>query len=132
MSEKSSTIHQKLEDTKRLLAHVPYIRGACELDLLVFLHRHPRTFLTNERLAALAGYDMKQVAKAIDAFIGAGLLKRTQNPMHAVRLYNLRLEGAQGESLKALLNLASTRQGRLEIFQLLGPGRFKTAHDITK
>jgi DNA-binding MarR family transcriptional regulator len=131
MSDDHSANRPDQEETKRLLAHIPLIRAACELDLLVFLHRHPRTFLTSEQLAAFVGYDMKQVAKAIDAFIDAGLLKRTQNPMHAARMYFLVLEGPQGGGLTALVKLASTRQGRREILQLLGPGQSQTAHDIT-
>ena len=132
MSDNPSTNRPKLEETKRLLADIPVIRAACELDLLVFLHRHPRTLLTNEQLAAFVGYDVKQIAKAIDAFIDAGLLKRTQNAMHATRMYLLVLEGPQGKVLMALLELASTRQGRREILQLLGPGQSQTAHDVTK
>lgn len=132
MSEKSSTTLPKLEETKRLLAHIPVMRSACELDLLMFLHRHPRALLTNEQLAAFVGYDIKQVAQAVDAFIDAGLLKRTQNSMHAARMYLLVLDGPQGGGLTALLKLASTRQGRREILQLLGTGQPQTAHDITQ
>ena len=123
MSGKPSTNRPHLDETKRLLAHLSFIRGACELDLLGFLYRHPRTFLTNEQLAAFVGYGMKPVAKGIEAFITAGLLKRTQNPSHAARFYFLVLDGPQGGGLKALLELASTRQGRRGILQLLGPGQ---------
>jgi hypothetical protein len=132
MSEKSSTNPQKLEETKRLLARTPVIRGACELDLSGFLHRHPRTLLTNEQLAYFVGYDTNQVVKAVDAFIAAGLLKQTQNSMHSARMYILVLDGPQGGGLTALLKLASTRQGRREILQLLGTGQPQTAHDITQ
>lgn len=118
---KPPTNRQDLDDTKRLLADAPVIRGACELDLLAFLQRHPRTLLTNEQLAGFVGYDMKQVAKSIDAFIEAGLLVRTQNPNHAARMYLLVLNGPQGGGLTALLQLASTREGRREILRLLGP-----------
>ena len=121
MSNKPPTNRQKLEETKRLLARTSVARGACELDLLVFLHRHPRTLLTNEQLAIFVGYDTKQVAKSIDAFIDAGLLKRTQNPMHAARMYLLVLNGPEGGGVTALLKLASTRQGRRDLLQLLSP-----------
>jgi DNA-binding MarR family transcriptional regulator len=127
-----STDHQRLEETKRLLALAPFIRRACDLDLLVFLYRHPRTLLTNEQLAAFVGYDMKQVAQAIDAFIDAGLLERIQNSMHAARMYLLALNGPQGGGLTRLVELASTREGRREILQLLGPERSQTAVDITQ
>jgi hypothetical protein len=132
MVDKLSTNRHELEEIKQLLARTPVVRGACELDLLVFLHRHPRTLLTNEQLAAFVGYGMKQVAKSIDAFIDAGLLKRTQNPNHAARMYLLVLDGAQGGGLKALMELASTRQGRRNTLQFLDPGRSQTAVDIVQ
>ncbi len=107
------------KNLQELLASVSLIANPCELDLLTFLHRHPQTLLTNEQLAAFVGYDMKQIAKSIDSFINAGLLARTQNPMHAARMYLLVLEGTQGGNLKRLLELASTRQGRHEIIKFL-------------
>lgn len=120
MTNESSAQHPKLDETKRLLARVRIIRGTCELDVLVFLYRHPRTLLTNEQLAGFVGYDMKQVARVIDAFINAGLLERTHNPKHSARMYLLVLNGPQGDGLTELLRLASTRQGRQQILQLLG------------
>jgi hypothetical protein len=59
-------------DIKGLLAHVPVIESACDLDLLVFLFRHPRALLTTEQLASFVGYNLKQIAKALDTFIDAG------------------------------------------------------------
>ena len=104
-----------------MLARAPLIRGACELDLLGFLHRHPRTLLTSEHLAVFVGYDMKQVAKSIEAFIEAGLLGRTKNRLRSARMYSLELNGQQGEALTRLLELAGTKQGRRDILALLGP-----------
>lgn len=111
------------KDIAKLLARAPMVRGACDLDLLVFLHRHPRSFLTSEMVAAFVGYDIKQVARSLEAFIDAGLLERTQNPTHAARLYLLVLDGPQGGGLKALLELASTREGRRSILNVLEPVR---------
>jgi DNA-binding MarR family transcriptional regulator len=111
----------KQKDIANLLARNPLIAGACELDLLVFLYRHPRALLTNEQLAAYVGYDMKLIARAIDAFVGAGLLERTQNPMHAARMYLLQLEDPRKGGLKMLLELASSLQGRRDILQILTP-----------
>jgi hypothetical protein len=118
------------EEIKRLLARASVIRRACDLDLLVFLHRHPRTLLTNEQLAVFVGYDMKQVAQSIDAFIDAGILERTQNPKHAARMYLLVLNGPQGGGLTELLKMASTRQGRRVFLQILGPDQPQTAIDL--
>ena len=106
-----------------MLARLSVIRSACDLDLLVFLHRHPRTLLTNEQIAAFVGYDMKQVAQSLEKFMERGLLERTQNPMHAARMYFLELDAPQNGGFKALLELASTRSGRQEILQILNPGK---------
>lgn len=127
MADKSSTNSQQHDEASRLLARTPVIRGACELDLLGFLHRHPRTLLTREQLAVFVGYDMKQVAKSIDLFIDAGLLGRTKNRMHAARMYSLVLDGHQGDGITALLELAATKQGRLDILALLGPRQSQEA-----
>lgn len=110
---------QHSEKVKRLLAEAPVIREACDLDLLVFLHRHPRTLLTSENLAALVGYDMRQIGKALDAFVDAGILERIQSSMHAARMYLLSLRGPSGGGLQALLELASTREGRRKILEAL-------------
>jgi hypothetical protein len=122
MSEKAST-HAGRQKIQRLLARIPVIAGACELDLLLFFHRHPRTLVTSEQLATLVGYEMKHIVKSVDVFINAGLLERTQNPIHAARMYVLVLEGPEGGSIKEILDLASTRQGRREILQYLAPGK---------
>lgn len=123
MSRQSSTDRPSNEEIKQLLARAPIIHSACELDLLVFFHRHPRALLTSEQLAAFLGYEMKRVAKAIEAFVEGGLLERTQNPAHAARLYVLMLNGPRGGGLAAILELASTRPGRQKILALLGPGK---------
>ena len=123
---------RKEQEIRRLLASIPAIRSSCELDLLLFLYRHPRALLTNEQLAAFVGYDMKRVASAIDEFISAGLLKRTQNRMHAARMYLLVVGGPEKQGLHTLLELASTRQGRANILQILRPGRSHSALDIVR
>jgi DNA-binding MarR family transcriptional regulator len=127
MSSHGSTSRPSMEDIKQLLAGASVIRSACELDLLVFFHRHPRALLTSEQVAAFLGYEMKKIAKAIEAFIEQGLIERTQNPTHAARLYVLMLNGPQRGGLISLLNLASTRQGRQNILALLGSGQSETS-----
>ena len=127
MADQSSIIRKEQDDARLLLARAPLIHGACELDLLGFLHRHPRALLTSEQIATFVGYDMKQVAKAIEVFIEAGLLGRTKNRLHAARMYSLELDGQQGEGLTALLELASTKLGRRNLLALLGHGQSKEA-----
>src|ERR1051326_3496331 len=111
------------DEIEALLARNPAVAGACELDLLVFLYRHPRSLLTNEQLADFIGYGMKQIADARNAFIEAGLLERTQTTTHAARMYLLLLAGPQMEGLRKLLAFASTMQGRRSILKMLTPGK---------
>jgi len=116
----SSNDETQRELTKRLVAGTPVIRSACDLDLLAFLHRHPRTLLTSEQLAGFVGYNLKDIAGALDGFIAAGLLARTaQQSTHAARLFVLLLDGPQGGGARALLELAATREGRRRILDTL-------------
>lgn len=110
---------RRSEHARRLLANAPVIRDACDLDLLVFLHRHPRAMLTSENLAAFIGYDMRQIGEALDAFVDAGILERIQSSTHAARMYLLSLKGPHGGGLKAVLEMASTREGRGRILEVL-------------
>ncbi len=112
------------QETQRLLARTPIIQSACDLDLLTFLHRHPRTLLTSEQLAGFVGYALKDIARALEAFIDAGLLGRTaQQSGHAARMYLLLLDGPQGGGVRALLTLATTRSGRQGILDILNEPR---------
>ncbi|MCS6302655.1 MAG: hypothetical protein H8K07_03175 [Nitrospira sp.] len=107
-------------EIRRLLEQTAVIQSACDLDLLVFLRRHPRTLLTSEQLAGFVGYPLKNIAQALDTFIEAGLLGRTaQQSAHAARMFLLLLDGPQGGGVEALLELASTRQGRRAILEAL-------------
>jgi hypothetical protein len=74
---KSPKDKQEPEEIVRLLARTAMVRDACDLDLLLFFHRHPRSLLTSDELAAFVGYDIKQIAESLEAFIEAGLLGRT-------------------------------------------------------
>jgi len=116
----ASDAQMRAEETRRLLARAPIIRNACDLDLMVFLHRHPRTLLTSEQLAGFVGYSLNDIAQALDAFIEAGLLARTtQRSLHAARMFVLRLDGPHGEGVRAVLELASTRAGRRSLLATL-------------
>lgn len=129
MSDNPSVHGQPQKEIERLLARNPVIKNACSLDLLVFLYRHPRTLLSNEQLATFVGYEMKLVAKAIDAFIDIGLVERTQNPIHAARMYQLMLGNPTMRGLKALLEMASTRQGRRNILRVMLSKKTDLSHD---
>ena len=69
---------------------------------------------------------MKQVAGATEVFMAAGLLERTQNPMHAARMYVLVLNAPLGGGLRELVDLASTRAGRRNILEVLEAGASRT------
>lgn len=109
------------KEIESLLAGGAIVRNACDLDLLIFLWRHPRTLLTSEQVATLVGYPMKEAAESLELFIGSGLLDRTQHALHAARMYVLKLDGPRGSRLKRLLDLASTREGRCRILEALRP-----------
>ncbi len=102
------------DDARRLVARVDVIRRPSDLDLLIFFARHPRTLLASEQLAAFLGYGIKEIAGSLDTLVSAGLISRTATPLHAARLYELPLDHPiRGGWLPALLQLASTREGRL-------------------
>ena len=102
-----------------LLDRIAGVKDPCDLDLLLFFHRHPRAVLTSERLAVYVGYDPSRVATSLETLIAGGLLTRTQRPTAIPRMYLLATEGARGGWLDALLRLASTRPGRLAILAAL-------------
>src|SRR5438445_5618492 len=95
---------------QHLLESIGTLRHPCDLDLLLFFHRHPHSLLTSERLAAYVGYDLNQIGRSVDLLTEAGLLSGSQNPPHAARLYILQTSGTGW--LMSLIDMASTRAGR--------------------
>jgi hypothetical protein len=94
------------------------LRHPCDLDLLLFFHRHPRVVVTSERLAAFVGYDVKQVGRSLDTLLGAAVLQRSPNPAHEARLYALQM-GSNDGWLAAVLAAASRDEGRRALIQAL-------------
>ena len=118
------------DDARRLLDRVGVLKHACDLDLLIFFARHPRSLLTSESLAGFLGYDLKEIADSLDTLLAAGLLTRAQTSAHAARLYVFAIDDpddSSGEWLASLVAVASTRQGRLALRQALGPRRDERA-----
>lgn len=105
----------KREDARLLLDRIGVLRHRSDLDLLVFFARHPRSLLPSESLAAFLGYDLKDIADSLETLLSAGLLKRTQSPAHAARMYVFALDGEDGGWLPSLLRMAATRHGRLAL-----------------
>ena len=110
------------EDARRVLDQVGVLRHRSDLDLLIFFARHPRTLLTSEQLATFLGYELPQIAASLDLLLEAGYLTRTQNRAHAARLYVFSVGPGSGGWLPALLELASTREGRLSLLSHLSDG----------
>lgn len=107
------------EAVQRFLDQIDIIRNPSDLDLLLFFVRHRRALLTSDYLASLLGYDSKQIGQSLEVLLGAGLLKRTQNPALTSRLYVLTPAGPGGGWLPELLRFASTRAGRLALIEAL-------------
>jgi hypothetical protein len=113
------------EDAGRLLDRIGVLKHACDVDLLVFFARHPRTLLTSEQLAAWLGYELKQIAESLEMLLDARLLTRTQNPTHAAQMYIFVVADASDDWVPRLLQLAFTRAGRLALRQELSRRAFK-------
>ena len=104
-----------MDDAHALLTRIPALQRPCDLDLLVFFAKHPRTLLTSERLARLLGYQLKEIAQSLDVLLGAGFLTRTQDLARPARMYVFAPGVANDESLPAIVEFASTREGRLAL-----------------
>jgi hypothetical protein len=115
---------------EHLLSSIGVLREPCDLDLLLFFHRHPRAILTSDRLAAYVGYELNQLARSLDRLVDAGLLERSQNPTHAARLYLLKTP--ETGWLATVLDIASTPEGREELIETIkaaGDGADDAARD---
>lgn len=106
-------------DLRSILDRIAGIRHPCDLDVLLFFHRHPCTLLTSDRLVAYLGYDRDLVATSLETLIGSGLVKRMQKPSLLSRLYVLERNGPTGELLSSLLQAAAAREGRRAVMRLL-------------
>ncbi|HXD95011.1 MAG TPA: hypothetical protein VN646_00585 [Candidatus Acidoferrum sp.] len=94
------------------------LRDACDLDLLLFFSRHPRVVLTSEQLATYVGYELQQVARALELLLGAGLVKRTLNQGAPGRMYVLEVDHAE-DWLEPLRRVCATPDGRNAVKVLL-------------
>jgi len=111
------------EALRSKLTHIGVIRCACDLDLLMFFYRHPCALLSVEHLAIQVGYARAQVDESLDALIDSSLLKHSESPSHAARLYALQLGGPPGEQITPILQFAATHEGRRKIMRLLTSAR---------
>jgi hypothetical protein len=107
------------ERARELLDRIGVLKHPCDLDLLVFFARHPRTLMGSEQLASLMGYGLTQTAASLELLLGAALLTRTQNPTRAARMYVF--AASNNGWVPPLLEFAATRTGRLAMRQILAP-----------
>ena len=106
-------------DARRLRDRIDFLGNPCDLDLLVFFARHPRTLLSSERLAILLGYEFTEVAASLDVLQRAGLITVSPNPLDTAHVFVF-TTGDQGAGwLTDLVQLASTREGRLALVRAL-------------
>ena len=112
----------KHEQARLLLDRIGVLRDPCDLDLLLFCVRHPRVLLSSDQIAALLGYTVKQLDDALDVLVTADLLSRTQKASGLARLYVFADGDAPGW-LSSLVELASTREGRLALRNALADRR---------
>ncbi len=94
------------------------LRNGCDLDLLLFFSRHPRVVLSSEQLATYVGYDLVNVAEALDLLLRAGLLRRTLNHGTPGRMYVLEIDRAD-QWLEPLRRACATPGGRNAMKALL-------------
>jgi hypothetical protein len=116
-----STGIQNIEPTDPLalqLIEAAGLRDACDLDLLLFFSRHPRVVLSSEHLATYVGYELAQVARALERLLGAGLLKRTLNQGAPGRMYVLEIDHVEAW-LEPLRRVCATPDGRNALKVLL-------------
>lgn len=109
-----------LDDANRLLDRIEILGNPCDLDVLVFFARHPRTLLSNNQLAVLLGCEFTQIAASLDVLQRAGLITVSENPIDVAQAYVFVTIADQGAGwLPDLLQLASTREGRLALVRAL-------------
>lgn len=105
------------ERIRELLDRINSLQDQTDLDLLLFFFRHPNALLTVEFLAAAVGHDPELVEKSLAGLIEAGLVRRANRGTLAAHSFVFR-PTAQ-DSVFALLQMASTRPGRLMLLDAL-------------
>jgi hypothetical protein len=115
------------QSAQQLLDRIKIIRTVCDLDLLVFFARHPRTILSSDSVASFLGYELKQIADSLEMFLAAGVISRKQSAAHAARFYVLNDAAAKDDSVHAFLEFASHRPGRAALKHILLRGSVKGA-----
>lgn len=111
---------------RELLDRINSLQDQTDLDLLLFLFRHPNALLTVEFLAAAVGHDPDRVEQSLEGLIAAGLVRRANRKALAAHSFVFR--PAEQDSVFALLQMASTRPGRLALLDALQQRATTTPH----
>ena len=112
---------------RRLLDRIGVLRRPCDLDLLLFFVRHPRALLSSDQIAAFLGYEGKLLAESLDVLLTAELLTRVQRPTSAAQMHVFAVGGPHDGWLPTLVEVASTREGRLALRAALTDQRSEQA-----
>ncbi len=105
----------KDDQARRLLDQIDVLRDPCDLDLLVFFVRHPHVLLTSNQIAAFLGYEVTRLGASLDVLVTAALLTRMQTPTGAAGMHVFAVGGPHDGWLPSLVEMASTREGRLAL-----------------
>ncbi|HTI06468.1 MAG TPA: hypothetical protein VL549_14255 [Gemmatimonadales bacterium] len=100
-----------------LLERIDSVQDQTDVDLLLFFFRHPNALLTVEFLAAAVGHDQGRVEESLKGLIEAGLIERVKG--RTVAAHSFLFRPAAQESVGALLQIASSRPGRLALLDVL-------------
>lgn len=109
-----------------LLERINPIQDQTDLDLLLFFFRHPNAILAIEVLAAAVGHDLGRVEESLEGLIEAGLIERLKHRTLPVDSFVFR--PTEQDSLVALLQIASSRTGRLALLEALQKRATPTPH----
>ena len=109
---------------RQLLDAFSVLKSASDLDLLMFFARHPRSLLTSEQMARFLGYGPEALAASLEVLLTAGVVSRVQNPTRVAQLFVFTPGDRERGALSSLLELASTREGRVGLMRALAPDRF--------
>jgi len=105
-------------DAHALLDQAAVLRHPCDLDLLMFFVRYSQVLLTSETLAGFVGYDGKNLARALEVLLGAGLLEHQSNA-HAARFYRFTGVASAPPWLPDLLTHGGMTSGRRSLIAAL-------------
>jgi hypothetical protein len=103
------------------------IRSACDLDLLRFFMRHSHALLTTEQIANFVGYSQSQIDEALEHLLAGGQVTKLKGRAADADLYIVEPGDGTDGSMTSLLDLASTRDGRLAVIDALPKARLRRA-----